>query len=113
MRHEHAHHDLYLAVGADVTRRYTNPVYDSRFLHVRTLPRQIGAHGDLDLLTHTLLGYLDSAFVDHLIFHRGMTMRRLEAGWRDLVDRLVATRSPGGPGDDAAEDEVGHPSEQE
>ncbi|PKK16370.1 TetR/AcrR family transcriptional regulator [Thermomonospora sp. CIF 1] len=112
MRHEHAHHDLYLALGADTSRRYTTPVYEFRFAHVRMLLRGIGSCGDPDLIAHTLLGYLDSTFVDHLVTRRGMSLRRLEAGWCDLVDRLTAARGAGAAGAAAPGDRVHRPSQQ-
>jgi hypothetical protein len=53
------------------------------------LLRQARAAGDTELVAHTLLGYLDTPAVDHLLTRRGMSQERVEAGWRDLVDRYT------------------------
>ncbi|MFI1727644.1 TetR/AcrR family transcriptional regulator [Streptomyces acidicola] len=90
VRHEHAHRDLYLAARADASRRHTSPATLLRLSHICMLLRRAGARGDIELLAQTLLGYLDITLVDHLMSHRGMTLERLEAGWGDLVGRLVA-----------------------
>ncbi|WP_106398798.1 TetR/AcrR family transcriptional regulator [Actinocorallia populi] len=96
LRHELDRHDLYAAINADLVHRYTGPVHGARFVHVALLLRQAGAGGDVELLGQTLLGYLDTVLVHHLLSERGMTLERLEDGWRDLVDRLTAPgRSPG------------------
>ncbi|GGZ46365.1 TetR/AcrR family transcriptional regulator [Streptomyces bluensis] len=90
VRHEYAHRDLYLAARADALRHHTIPATLLRLSHLCMLLRQAGARGDIELLAQTLLGYLDITLVDHLISRRGMTLERLEAGWNDLVGRLVA-----------------------
>ncbi|MEV6591491.1 TetR/AcrR family transcriptional regulator [Streptomyces acidicola] len=90
VRHEHAHRDLYLAARADASRRHTSPATLLRLSHICMLLRRAGARGDIELLAQTLLGYLDITLVDHLMSRRGMTLERLEAGWSDLVGRLVA-----------------------
>ncbi|MPY60171.1 TetR/AcrR family transcriptional regulator [Streptomyces spongiae] len=89
IRHEYAHRDLYLAARADVSRRHTGGAALLRLSHICMLLRQSGAKGDIELLAQTLLGYLDITLVDHLIERRRMTLERLEAGWSDLVGRLV------------------------
>ncbi|GAA3845156.1 TetR/AcrR family transcriptional regulator [Streptomyces phyllanthi] len=89
IRHEHAHRDLYLAARADVSRRHTSPANLLRLGHICMLLRQTRAQGDIELLAQTLLGYLDINLVDHLVTRRGMPLERLEAGWGDLVGRLV------------------------
>ncbi|MBA9002416.1 TetR/AcrR family transcriptional regulator [Thermomonospora cellulosilytica] len=91
LRHEHENRDIYLAAGADSARRYASPAYDFRLTHALVLLRQAGARGDLNLLAHTLLGYLDILLVHHLLTRRGMSLERLEAGWHDLVGRLTTT----------------------
>ncbi|MEW2395582.1 helix-turn-helix domain-containing protein [Streptomyces sp. NPDC046862] len=90
IRHEYAHRDLYLAARADASRRHTSGAALLRLSHICMLLRQAGAKGDTELLAQTLLGYLDITLVDHLISRRRMTLERLDAGWRDLVGRLVA-----------------------
>lgn len=87
IRHEHTHRDLYLAANAEHGRRYAGPAYRFRFAHVCLLLRQAKAEGDIDLVAHALLSYLETALVDHLLTGRGMTPERVEAGWYDLVAR--------------------------
>ncbi len=90
IRHEHTHRDLYLAAHAKACRRHTSPANLFRLSHVRMLLRQARAEGDNELLAQTLLAYLDITLLDHLVTRRGMPLERLEAGWSDLVGRLVA-----------------------
>ncbi|MFG3496215.1 TetR/AcrR family transcriptional regulator [Streptomyces sp. NPDC047928] len=89
IRHESLHRDLYVASEPDALRRYTIPPYRVRHTHLSVLLRQTDAGGDTALLAQTLLGYLDTAVVQHLLTQRGMPVERLEAGWYDLVERLV------------------------
>ncbi|WP_189867069.1 TetR/AcrR family transcriptional regulator [Streptomyces poonensis] len=89
IRHGHAHRDLYLAAHADASRRHTSPATLLRLSHLCMLLRRAEVRGDIELLAHTLLGYLDVTLVDHLVTRRGMTLERLEAGWNDLVERFV------------------------
>jgi AcrR family transcriptional regulator len=89
IRHEFTHRDLYLAAGADVSRRHTSPAQQLRLSHLCMLLRRARATGDIELLAQALLGYLDIALVDHLVERRGMSLDRLELGWGDLVERLV------------------------
>ncbi|GAA3816949.1 TetR/AcrR family transcriptional regulator [Streptomyces chiangmaiensis] len=89
VRHEHAHRDLYLAAHADPARHRLGAPYQFRLAHVAMLLREARAEGDLELVAHTLLGYLETVLVDHLLTRRGMPVERVEAGWRDLVDRFT------------------------
>lgn len=89
LRHESAHLDLYLAAQPEPARRFIIPPYRVRLTHVTTLLRQTGAGTDPELLGQTLLAYLDTALVHHLIKQRGMPVERLEAGWRELVTQLT------------------------
>jgi len=89
IRHEHTHRDLYLAALHDSPRRFAFPAYRLRLTHVAMLLREAKAEGDIELLARTLLAYLETPLVDHLLTQLGMPPERLEAGWRDLVTRLV------------------------
>ncbi|MEU4095812.1 helix-turn-helix domain-containing protein [Streptomyces sp. NPDC026673] len=89
LRHEHAHRDLYIAARKEQTRRF-NPSYQLRLTHLTLLLRAVGAPGDVDLVAHTLLGYLDTTLADHLLTAQRLPMERLDACWHDLVDRLGA-----------------------
>ncbi|MGW6580470.1 TetR/AcrR family transcriptional regulator [Streptomyces globisporus] len=87
IRHEHAHRDLYLAAHRDLDRRRTGPSYQLRLAHLCMLLREVRPDSDTELVAHTLLGYLETVLVDHLLTRRGMSPERVEAGWCDLVDR--------------------------
>jgi AcrR family transcriptional regulator len=89
MRHERAHRDLYLAAHAEPGRRRTSPPYQFRLAHVSMLLREARADGDIELVAHTLLGYVETVLVDHLLSRPGMSLERVEAGWYDLVDRFT------------------------
>jgi AcrR family transcriptional regulator len=92
LRHERCHQDLYLASHADTFGRYMVPAYRLRITHVSMLLREAGAGGDTELLAHTLMGFLETSLIRHLVDQRGMAAERLEAGWRDLVDRVAGAR---------------------
>ncbi len=96
MRHERAHLDLYLAAQPEAPRRELALARVLRVSHLAALLRQAGTDADPQLAAHTLAGFLDVALVDHLVTRRGMPLERVEAGWHDLVDRLLS--SPAEPG---------------
>ncbi|WP_437013909.1 TetR/AcrR family transcriptional regulator [Streptomyces sp. enrichment culture] len=87
--------ELLLAAEPGAERRFTAP--PRRFLHhhVALLLRQALPDADVELLAHTLLAHLDPALVHHLTRQRRMPLTRLEAGWLDLVARVVRTGPPG------------------
>lgn len=89
MRHEHEHRDLYLAAHAEPGRRRTSPPYQFRLAHLCILLREARCDGDIELVAHTLLGYVETVLVDHLLTERGMSLSRVEVGWYDLVDRYT------------------------
>ena len=89
LHHERAHLDLYLAAEPAPDRRFAVPARRLRHTHVTALVRAIRPDADAELLAHTLLSSVDIVLVDHLVRHHGMTLERVEAGWHDLVDRLV------------------------
>ncbi|MFE1027571.1 TetR/AcrR family transcriptional regulator [Streptomyces sp. NPDC058818] len=86
--------DLQLAAEPSAERRYTSA--PRRFLrgHVALLLRQAVPDGDSELLSHTLLAYLDAALVHHLTEQCGVPPARLQAGWLDLVARVTRTEHP-------------------
>jgi AcrR family transcriptional regulator len=92
LRHEETHHALLLASRSDPTRRYLVPAQCLRLSHVAMLLREANAEGDLELHAHTLLAYLDTALIHHLLKRRCMPRERVEAGWYDLVERITAPR---------------------
>ncbi|MFD3453258.1 TetR/AcrR family transcriptional regulator [Streptomyces sp. NPDC058691] len=88
IRHEHTFRDLYTAVAAHPRRRF-NPSYHVKHTHIALLLRESGAPGDIELVAHTLLGYLNTTLDDYLISGRGMPLERLNSGWHDLVTCLT------------------------
>ena len=94
IRHHLDHLDLYLAADTCAERRLLAPAGMLRVHHAATLLRQAGAQGDIDLLAQTLNGYLDPALLHHLHVQRGYPLARLEAGWSQLVGRLLADAEP-------------------
>ncbi|GGQ18086.1 TetR/AcrR family transcriptional regulator [Streptomyces roseolilacinus] len=90
LRHEDAHRDLYLAaVQPDPARRHTVPARLVRHTHLAVLLREAGTDADVELAAQTLLGYLDTGLVHHLLTVRGLPLARVEAGWHDLVSRML------------------------
>lgn len=89
MRFAAEHKDVLLAAEACGSRRYEHPARAVLVLHVSGLLREAGVRGDLELLTETLLGFLDVALLAHLRDTRGLDDDRLRAGWTDLVGRVL------------------------
>lgn len=87
--------DLQLAAQPEPTRRFSHPSLGALRTHVVMLLRQIVPDADCDLLSQTLMAYLDPALINHLTRQCGMPMERLEAGWIDLVARVTRTDPPG------------------
>ncbi|MEU6100562.1 TetR/AcrR family transcriptional regulator [Streptomyces flaveolus] len=85
---------LQLAAEPSAERRYT--AAPRRFLrgHVALLLRQAVPDADSELLSHTLMAYLDAALIHHLTEQCGVPVARLEAGWLDLVARVTRTEPP-------------------
>jgi hypothetical protein len=78
-----------LAAEQKPARRYLgDPARDLRAMHVSTLLRQADVAGDIELLTEALLGYLNTAPINHLHTQREMPIEGIEAGWADLIARL-------------------------
>jgi AcrR family transcriptional regulator len=86
--------DLLLAAEPSAERRHT--FAPRRFLraHVALLLREAVPDGDSELLSHTLLAYLDAALIHHLTEQRGLSPERVRAGWLDLVARVTRTEPP-------------------
>lgn len=86
--------DLQLAAEPSAERRHT--FAPRRFLrgHLALLLRQADPDADSELLSHTLLAYLDVALLHHLTEQCGMPSERLREGWLDLVARVTRTEPP-------------------
>jgi AcrR family transcriptional regulator len=80
---------LYLATVDGKPEHYGTPPRLARFAHASMLLRSAEVHGDVDILTEVLLDYLEVSFLEHLHGRRGMPMERIEAGWCDLVRRVL------------------------
>lgn len=89
MRFAAEHRDVLLAAEACGSRRYEHPARAVLVLHVGGLLREAGVQGDVELLTETLLGYLDVALLQHLRETRELPESRLRDGWADLVGRVL------------------------
>ncbi|MFF7753978.1 TetR/AcrR family transcriptional regulator [Streptomyces sp. NPDC007971] len=87
--------DLQLAAQPEPSRRFSHPSVQALRTHVAMLLRQIVPTADCELLSQTLMAYLDPALINHLARQCGMPMQRLEAGWIDLVARVTGTERPG------------------
>lgn len=84
------HRELLLAAEDCGARRYAHPARAVLVLHVGGLLREADVSGDVELLTETLLGYLDVALQQYLRDARGLSDARIRAGWADLVGRVLA-----------------------
>lgn len=86
--------DLQLAAEPSAERRHT--FAPRRFLrgHLALLLRQAAPEGDSELLSHTLMAYLDVALLHHLTEQCGMPAERVREGWLDLVARVTRTEPP-------------------
>lgn len=89
VRHLLRYVDLYLEADQCSSRRYTAPARAVRVAHVAALLREAGVTGDVELLTEALLGYLDTALVNHLRTDRGIAEERIGTAWTDLVARVA------------------------
>jgi AcrR family transcriptional regulator len=94
MRFAAEHRDVLLAAEACGARRYEHPARAVLVLHVGGLLREAQVQGDVELLTETLLGYLDVALLAHLRDTRGLPESRLRDGWADLVARVLGPPDP-------------------
>lgn len=86
--------ELQLAAEPVAERRHSNA--PRRFLrgHVLILLREIVPDADCELLSLTLMAYLDPPMIHYRSKVCGMSQQRVEAGWLDLVDRITRTAPP-------------------
>ncbi|QJT05672.1 helix-turn-helix transcriptional regulator [Streptomyces asoensis] len=89
--------DLQLAAEPGPDRRYSVPPRRVHHSHLVLLLRQALPDADVELLAHTLMGYLNPVLVHHLTRQCGMPAARLEAGWSELVDRVTSGVPSGTP----------------
>ncbi|GAA5020413.1 TetR family transcriptional regulator [Actinopolymorpha pittospori] len=94
IRHEIRHRDVLLEARREHGRRHAvTPALGLRATHLSNLLREADVAGDLQILTEVLLSYLSTGFVNHLHTRRGVPAERIEAGWNDLVDRVLCPAS--------------------
>ncbi|MFD2795911.1 TetR/AcrR family transcriptional regulator [Promicromonospora vindobonensis] len=105
IEHRLRYRDLYLAAEQPAADRYAHdPPRDLLGRHIVALLDAAGTTGDIELLTEALLAYLDTTFITYLHARRGMSAPRLEAGWTQLIDRIIgpdearSARSPNSEG---------------
>lgn len=95
IRHEIRHRDVLLEAQREHGRRnVSSPALGVRATHLASLLREAGVAGDLEIFTEVLLSYLSTGLINHLHTRRGMPSERIEAGWNDLVDRVLCPSNP-------------------
>lgn len=67
----------------------SGPAYSFAVTHVRHLLEQLGVTGDLPLLATALMAPFEVHLLEQQTRHDGFTVERIEAGWADLVRRVV------------------------
>jgi AcrR family transcriptional regulator len=87
------HGELIDAAGSSFGRSYAARSFAA--MHVRHLLGGLGVDGDLPMLTTALLAPLESLVLDQQVHVEGMDLARVDAGWEDLVRRVV--RPTGAP----------------
>lgn len=58
-------------------------------MHVRYLLGELGVSGDLLMLATAVLAPLELVVLDQQVNHEHLSIERVEAGWQDLVRRIV------------------------
>lgn len=82
--------NLELIRHATVGRHTRNsPAQAFAVMHLRHLLQQLGVSGDLPLLALSLMALFDLDLLDRPAAADGFTAARIEAAWRDLVERIV------------------------
>ncbi|HTU77188.1 MAG TPA: helix-turn-helix domain-containing protein [Solirubrobacteraceae bacterium] len=95
-----AHSELLLAAETGPAR-FAHPAYAVHRLHVTLLLRELDPGCDAELLADSLLAALGAELHVYLRDARGMSLARIKAGWRQLVDG-VAGGEPAGLGGPAS-----------
>ena len=81
------HGALIRAAGRAGTRSYAAVSFAS--MHVRYLLGELGVRGDLPVLATALLAPLEVVVLEQQVEKEHMSLERIEAGWDDLVRRVV------------------------
>lgn len=75
------------ATGGRAARN--SPAQGFAVMHLRHLLHRVGVTGDLPLLALSLMALFDLDVLDRPAASDGFTPERIEAAWRDLVERIV------------------------
>ncbi|MER6348688.1 TetR/AcrR family transcriptional regulator [Streptomyces sp. NPDC001595] len=97
LRHSIDALELQIAAEPAPDRRFVAPARRLLRGHVQMLLRQVLPGADCELLSLTLMGYLDPVAIHHLAKQCRIPLERLEAGWTDLVTRVTGV-APGAAG---------------
>lgn len=81
------HGALIRAAGASGARSVAAISFAS--MHVRHLLGELGVRGDLALLATSLLAPLEVPIIEQQVHREQMELERIQAGWDDLVRRIV------------------------
>jgi AcrR family transcriptional regulator len=89
------HADLF-AVAEVGGARFGSAPYRAHLLHIELLLREADPRCDAELLAETLLSVLSAELFVYLRDVREMPLRRMQAGWGELVRRTVSSPATSG-----------------
>jgi AcrR family transcriptional regulator len=78
------------AEAAPATRRFAHPVYAAHRAHLFILAREADPEVDPEYVADILLNSLTAEFFAYLRYGRELSVEEIQAGFNDLVDRLLA-----------------------
>lgn len=81
------HGALIRAAGQAGSRSYAAVSFSA--MHVRYLLDELGVRGDIALLATSLLAPLEVPILEQQVHQEHISLERIEAGWDDLVRRVV------------------------
>jgi AcrR family transcriptional regulator len=85
-----ADHAEVLAAAEVGLARFSSPPYGVYRLHMTLLLREASADCDAEYIAEALLACLGVDYFLYMREGRGLSLDRVKAGWRELVERLVA-----------------------
>ena len=101
LEHLQRHAEL-IAVAEVGGARLVSAPYDAYRMHVTLLLRAADPSCDAELLAEMLLAGLSAELFIHLREQRSLPLERLQAGWRELVARTLASEPAAAAGGDLA-----------
>lgn len=87
-----AHSELLLLAESGPSR-FSHPAHAVHRLHITLLLREADPECDAQLHAETLMAALGAELFVHLRQARGMSLERVKAGWRVLVERLAVAQT--------------------